>query len=300
MTIGVRWGAATDAGRVRELNEDSLLAEPPLFAVADGVGGHAAGEVASGLAVAALGRFVGSRAVEASSALAAVRGANADIRAQAANQPPSPKESQRSMGSTVVGLALSWVNNLADGGADSAADSVLVFNVGDSRAFRKTEGQLVQVSQDHSLVDELLRAGHISPEEALVHPHRSVITRALGAADDVDVDSWQLEARVGDRYLLCSDGLTNEVAFEELHEVLSSVVEPQEAADRLVALALDRGGRDNVTAVVVDVTSLEPWPGSAGSSSGNVSATAASPIENPRSTGRRAEPSTKPLPAVDA
>jgi serine/threonine protein phosphatase PrpC len=259
LTIGVRWGAATDAGRVRELNEDSLLAEPPLFAVADGVGGHAAGEVASGLAVAGLGRFVGSPAVEAASVLAAVHEANAEIRAHAADQPSTASESQRGMGSTVVGLALSWVDGAGAAGAGGGTDSVLVFNVGDSRAYRRSGGQLTQVSRDHSLVDELLRAGHITPEEAAVHPHRSVITRALGAAEEVDVDSWHLDALVGDRYLLCSDGLTNEVAVDALARVLASVSDPQEAAQQLVALALEHGGRDNVTAVVVDVAALEPW-----------------------------------------
>jgi serine/threonine protein phosphatase PrpC len=277
VAIGVRWGSATDPGRVRELNEDSYLAEPPLFAVADGVGGHAAGEVASGIAVAGLGRFVGSRAVEASSVIAAVRTANVDIRAHAADVPKPSQEAQRGMGSTVVGLALSWMDD---------RDTVLVFNVGDSRAFRMTDGQLAQVSRDHSLVDELLRAGHITPEEAAVHPHRSVITRALGAADDVDVDSWQVEAHVGDRYLLCSDGLTNEVSFDDLHRMLSSVVDPYDAAQQLVALAVEHGGRDNVTVVVVDVVSLEPF-----SAATEVLATVASP---------RQEPATKPLPEVDA
>ncbi|HSP36852.1 MAG TPA: PP2C family serine/threonine-protein phosphatase [Frankiaceae bacterium] len=285
MAIGVRWGAATDAGRVRELNEDSLLAEPPLFAVADGVGGHAAGEVASGIAVAGLGRFVGSRAVEASSVLAAVRNANVDIRAHATDLPQANSEAQRGMGSTVVGLALSW----SDGG-----DTVLVFNVGDSRVFCLSEGRLVQISRDHSLVDELLRAGHISAEEALVHPHRSVITRALGAAEDVDVDSWQVEPRLGDRYLLCSDGLTNEVGFDEVQHVLSAVEDPQEAAQQLVQLALDHGGRDNVTAVVVEVSSVAPNGGATGGPG-----TLASPVD--RAAGPAVlgdEPSTKPLPSV--
>ncbi len=244
MTIGVRWGAATDAGRVRELNEDSLLAEPPLFAVADGVGGHAAGEVASGIAVAGLGRFAGSGAVEASSVLAAVRYANAEIRDHARSV-----SAEKGMGSTIVGLALTWVGD---------DDRLLVFNVGDSRALRFTGGRLEQVSRDHSLVDELVRGGHISPEEAAVHPQRSVITRALGAQDDVNVDSWDLPVTTGDRFVLCSDGLTNEVEPDRIEQVLGEIPDPQDAAARLIELALEHGGRDNVTAVVVDITSSEP------------------------------------------
>jgi protein phosphatase len=285
VAIGVRWGAATDPGRVRELNEDSHVAVPPLFAVADGVGGQAAGEVASGIAVAGLARFVGSGSVEASSVIAAVHSANEEIRAHAGDAPEPAQEAQRGMGSTVVGLALSWVDD---------RDMVLVFNVGDSRAFRMSGGQLAQVSRDHSLVDELVRAGHITAEEAAVHPHRSVITRALGAADDVEVDSWQIEASVGDRYLLCSDGLTNEVAFDDLHRVLSAIADPDEAAQELVALALEHGGRDNVTVVVVDVTSLEPV-----SATNERLATAASPggSGGPPAPPRE-DPVTKPLPEV--
>jgi protein phosphatase len=227
---------------VRELNEDSLLADPPLFVVADGVGGHAAGEVASGLAVERLARFTGSSAVEASSVLEAVRDANSRIRQQAGEV-----SEDRGMGSTIVGVALSWFGS---------RDVLLVFNVGDSRAFRLSEGSLVQVSEDHSLVDELLRAGQITPEEALVHPCRSVITRALGAADDVEVDSWPLDARVGDRFLLCSDGLTNEVPFATLEQVLVGTPDPDEAARVLVDAALENGGRDNVTVVVLDIVDV--------------------------------------------
>jgi protein phosphatase len=242
MAIVVRWGARSDTGRVRELNEDSLLADPPLFVVADGVGGHAAGEVASGLAVARLAGFTGSPAVDAVSVLQAVRDANHHIRQRAAEV-----SSDRGMGSTIVGVALSWLG---------ARDVLLVFNVGDSRAFRFTEGSLAQVSEDHSLVDELLRSGQITAEEALVHPCRSVITRALGAADDVEVDSWPLDAQAGDRFLLCSDGLTNEVPFAMLEQVLAETPDPDEVARRLVHAALENGGRDNVTVVVVDVVEV--------------------------------------------
>jgi serine/threonine protein phosphatase PrpC len=248
VTIGVRWGAATDPGRVRELNEDSLLAQPPVFVVADGVGGHAAGEVASALAVAGLGLFAGSRAVESSSVLAAVHQANSEIRARA-DTGSAGAEPRGGMGSTIVGLALSWTER---------GDTLLVFNVGDSRAFRLSSGRLDQLSEDHSLVAELVRGGHITAEEASVHPSRSMITRALGASDDVEVDSWQIEVRVGDRFLLCSDGLTNEVSAPDLQQVLTEVDDPQAAAQRLITLAVDHGGRDNVTAVLVDVISLEP------------------------------------------
>jgi protein phosphatase len=227
---------------VRELNEDSLLAEPPLFVVADGVGGHAAGEVASGLAVERLGRFTGTPAVEVASVLEAVHDANHQIRRTAGEV-----SEDRGMGSTIVGIALSWFGT---------RDVLLVFNVGDSRAFRLSQGSLVQVSEDHSLVDELLRAGQITAEEALVHPCRSVITRALGAADDVEVDSWPLDARIGDRFLLCSDGLTNEVPFAMLEQVLTTTPDPDEAARVLVAAALENGGRDNVTVVVLDIVDV--------------------------------------------
>jgi protein phosphatase len=220
-----------------------LLAAPPVFAVADGVGGHAAGEVASGLAVSGLERFSGGKAVEAASLLTAVTDVNGEIRARGAN-----RTSEHGMGSTVVGLALSW------NGDD---DALLVFNVGDSRAFRLHGGQLEQVSRDHSLVDELVRGGHITAAEAEDHPCKSVITRALGAADDLEIDSWLLEPVPGDRFLLCSDGLTNEVSAEDVAAVLRAESDPQAAAERLVELALDGGGRDNVSVVVVDVDSVQ-------------------------------------------
>ncbi len=242
----VRWGAATDVGRHRPVNQDSVLAERPLWVVADGMGGHAAGEVASQLALLTLreaARPAPGHPASTTQVAEAVRIANRAVLDRA-----SADASLRGMGTTICALAL------VDEGA---GPHLAVANVGDSRCYVFGDGQLTQVSRDHSYVEDLVAAGEITPAEALVHPRRHIVTRALGVEPIVDVDVWQRPLVVGERYLLCSDGLTNEVSDATLAHVLAQPDPPQVIADRLVAMANEAGGRDNITVLVVDVVDAD-------------------------------------------
>jgi PPM family protein phosphatase len=274
MTVTVRWGVASHVGCVRTVNQDSVLARPPIFAVADGMGGHAEGEVASALAVEALAGLDTGPRIDPRTVLRAIRSANRSIRIHAA-----AGEHREGMGTTIAGLALSK----RDGAG--APDVLLVFNVGDSRTYQFRAGRLTQVSVDHSLVAELVEAGVLDPEEAAVHPRRNVITRALGAADVVHVDTWLVAPRSSDRYVLCSDGLTNEVGDELLAQLLAAYPDPQGAADALLATALGRGARDNVSVVVVLVDDV-------------VEAVAPNGTVPPDGTGYDDEPITGELPGM--
>jgi len=241
VTVFVRCSAVTDVGRLRERNEDAVLADPPVFAVADGMGGHQAGDVASALAIAGLEQFRGAAAVDARSVITALREANRTIFDRSATGRGDV------MGTTVVGLALS---------RDQASDALLLFNVGDSRAYRLRHGDLLQLSQDHSLVAELVTAGELTAAEAQVDQRRNVVTRALGVDGSIDIDEWLVEPEVGDRYLMCSDGLTGEVSDQDIGAVLRLGTSPDEAAGVLVRMALDAGGHDNVSVVVVDIEAV--------------------------------------------
>ena len=150
----------------------------------------------------------------------------------------------RGMGTTMTAAAL--VN-------EDGRDVIALVNVGDSRSYRFHDGELVQITVDHSLAEEMVRSGEISESEAAVHPHRHILTRALGVSDDVAVDLWRIQPSRGDRFLLCSDGLTNELELPQISEVLATVPDPQVAADLLVRAARTHGGSDNITVVVVDV-----------------------------------------------
>jgi protein phosphatase len=226
------WAAASDTGRVRANNQDAAVAEDGLFAVADGMGGHAAGEVASRVAVEALRTHAGDGLEQA------VRLANQAVLDRAAADP-----ALRGMGTTMCAIAL----------LDAEPPQVVVANVGDSRAYLFRDGELQQITQDHNLVAELEREGRITHEEALVHPQRNIITRVLGNDPDVEVDEFPIDVFRGDRFLICSDGLFNEVEDRDIAAVLARRDEPQATADDLVRLANTGGGRDNVTVVVVDV-----------------------------------------------
>jgi PPM family protein phosphatase len=228
-------GVATSTGRVRRVNEDSYLALPPLYAVADGMGGHGAGDVASRLAIEELVKCViPGRALDAETVLAALRDANRVI---------IERDEANGMGTTITGLA----------GVDTASGTqLMVFNVGDSRVYRLAAGHLDQMSVDHSEVQELVRAGALTAEQARTHPRRNIVTRALGSDTVLRADHWLLPAIAGDRYLLCSDGLFGELLDEEIRELLATG-DPQWAATSLVEAADVAGGRDNTTAIVVDI-----------------------------------------------
>jgi protein phosphatase len=223
---------------VRDHNEDAVLAGPDVFAVADGMGGHAGGDVASGLAVAglaALDDLLDAGDPEAR-LVAALRRANVEIRRRADLDP-----SVHGMGSTVAGIAR------------IAGRRVLVFNLGDSRVYRLRKGSLVQLTEDHSVVGELLRAGEITEDEARHHPHRSVVTRALGVEDEVQPSVSTLEVEVGDCFLVASDGLFNELPASQIGDLLATPGTVEHRARALLDAALFRGGRDNISVVVVAV-----------------------------------------------
>jgi protein phosphatase len=230
---GFRHGVATSTGRVRQVNEDSYLALPPLYAIADGMGGHGAGDLASALAIEALTECARLGALSVPAVLATLDAANQAI---ARHEPEG-------MGTTVTGLA-----SLETAGGDH----LMVFNVGDSRVYRVVGGRLDQVTVDHSEVQELVLAGTLTPDQARTHPRRNVITRALGSDRALRADHWLLPALAGDRYLLCSDGLFSELAEDQILPLLTSG-DPQRAATALVDAANDAGGHDNITVIVVDV-----------------------------------------------
>ena len=237
MTV-LRSGSASDVGRVRSVNEDLALESMTLFAVADGMGGHAGGEVAARTAIDALQREFGLHQ-SAEGLTGAVRQANVAVWERSQED-----TDLRGMGTTLTAAALVGT---PDG------DRLVMANVGDSRSYRFHDGRLIQLSHDHSVAEELVDRGELSEAEAAIHPHRHILTRALGVSSDVDVDVWEMTPESGDRYLLCSDGLTNEVPESQISDVLSSVPDPQQAADKLVRLANESGGNDNITVVVLDV-----------------------------------------------
>lgn len=245
MTV-LRSGSASDVGRVRAINEDRALESLSLYAVADGMGGHAGGEVAARTAIDALqAAFASSPSGEG--LVEAVRRANGAVWQRSLADPDL-----RGMGTTLIAAALVP-------GEDG--DRLVLTNVGDSRAYRYNSGKLEQLTVDHSVAEELLARGELTEEEAAIHPHRHILTRALGIAPDVDVDVWEISPTEGDRFLLCSDGLSNEVSGERMAAALSSSRDPQEIAEELVVLANEHGGSDNITAVVVDVVVGDKPPG---------------------------------------
>ena len=238
MTV-LRSGSASDVGRVRTINQDIPLERPNLYAVADGMGGHAGGEVAARVAVETLEEAF-ERAPTSDGLRDAFSEANTAIwRESQANL------DLRGMGTTLTAVALV-------GGPDGH-DVLTLGNVGDSRAYLFTEGHMVQVTDDHSLAEERMRQGEMTEAEAAIHPQRHILTRALGVSSEVEADMWELHLRTGDRLLLCSDGLSNEVGTDEMAEILEAVDDPEEAANRLVEVANDHGGSDNITVVIVDV-----------------------------------------------
>ncbi|MDP9026093.1 MAG: protein phosphatase 2C domain-containing protein [Actinomycetota bacterium] len=230
------WAARTDVGHRRAANEDSVIVGLPIFAVADGMGGHAAGDRASAAIATRLSREIGPFA-ELPALEQAFIDAGAEIDALAEGIPLG-------VGTTVTGAALVF---------DQPEPSFLVFNIGDSRVYRFERNELSQVTVDHSVVQELVDAGLIAAEEADNHPESNVITRALGFHDEPLPDIWRVPARPGLRLLICSDGLTKELGDERLRLHLAAGMPAGETASALVDAALAAGGRDNVTLVIVDV-----------------------------------------------
>ena len=228
-------GVITDTGRKRRRNEDAYVCEPPLFAIADGMGGAQAGEVASRLAAAAL-KESGAAAGGEHRIYDLIQEANRRVYARSSTDPTTS-----GMGTTIT-VALVENGNVAFG------------HVGDSRAYLIRDGRMEQVTEDHSLVNELMKSGKLSREEAETHPQRSVITRALGTDPDVDADTFTIEAQAGDVFLLCSDGLTDMVGEREIQELVERNRENLDAALKSLVKAANRGGgEDNITVVAFEI-----------------------------------------------
>jgi len=248
----VEQAGRTDVGRQRSANEDSLVVRPPLFAVADGMGGAKAGEVASAVAVDAVEAAEESSEPTEAQLANIVHEANRRIYDLAVAD-----ESRRGMGTT---LTLAKLHG----------DEVSLAHVGDSRAYRLRGGELEQLTHDHSLVAELERSGQITPEAAERHPQRSIITRALGPEPSVEVDTYTLAGRDGDVFLICSDGLTSMISDDEVTSILRSAASLDEAAEALVLAANQSGGKDNITVILfrlgedeggAEQTAVRPVPG---------------------------------------
>jgi len=229
--VKIEVGSATDIGRVRERNEDSVLVDPPLYVVADGMGGHRGGQVASQVALETMERL----ATEGPGSLANhVRRANSAIWDRSVED-----ERLSGMGTTLTAARI-------DG------SSALIAHVGDSRAYLLRDGMLRQLTTDHTLVDRMVKSGEITEAEAEVHPHKNVLTRALGTDEQVEVDEDSIALVDGDRLVICSDGLTGMVTEDQIQAILENTDHPQQAADRLVKAANRAGGIDNISVVVLD------------------------------------------------
>lgn len=234
--IAVDTGAATHPGRVRSRNEDAMLNGPYVFAVADGMGGHDAGDVAARTLVSTLEPVANNSNLARHDVLSAIRTGDERIHELSL-------KTTAGMGTTVTGIALT-------SGDDHP---LLVFNVGDSRVYRLRDAALTRLTHDHSVVQELIDAGVITTEAARSHPERNVITRAIGTGERPDIDWWQLQPAKNDRMLITSDGLLRELDMDRITEILVTCDAPQQAADELVVAAVDAGGRDNITVVVIDI-----------------------------------------------
>jgi len=243
MRIG-RAAGQTDTGRRRLRNEDAFICEPPLFAVADGMGGARAGEIAAGLAAAAL-EEAGPETLGAEGVAALIVEANRRIWEHSLADPQTA-----GMGTTVTAAVV-----------DAEAGTVAIGHVGDSRAYLLRGGSLEQLTTDHSLVAELVQSGVLTPEEAERHPQRSAITRALGTEETVEVDGFTVVAEPGDVFLICSDGLSTMLSDDDVTAAIEGAGgDPHEAADALVKAANDRGGEDNVTVVLFEMVDAERPP----------------------------------------
>lgn len=229
------FGSRTDIGCLRDHNEDSLVVTPPLFAVADGMGGHAAGEVASEIAVRVLSELAPEHP-DGEALGRAIEEANRAV-IQAAHE----GRGRQGMGTTMTAAMLE-------------GERLVIAQVGDSRAYLLHQGKLQQLTRDHSLMADMIEAGQLTPEEARTHPQRSVITRALGSDVHLHPDIYEINVETGDRLLVCSDGLSGMVFDDQIESTLRRVQDPQRCASQLVNEAIAAGGHDNVTVIVADVT----------------------------------------------
>ena len=233
--VNIPYGARTDIGLVRAHNEDSLLVQPPLFVVADGMGGHQAGEIASEIATQVVSRRAPQTANAEDLARATVAANRAIIKAAEENR------GREGMGTTLTAAVVE-------------GQRIAISQVGDSRAYLLHQNNLQRITRDHSLVMELIEAGQITEEQARTHPQRSIITRALGSDPSMLPDIYEVNVSAGDRLLLCSDGLSGMVTDSRLETILIDNHDPQKCTDALISEALANGGSDNVTAIVVDIT----------------------------------------------
>ncbi len=231
------WAGVTDQGRRRETNQDAFLADYPLFIVADGMGGHAGGEIASRSTVSRLQALVAAGEVGRPGIENALELAVGDIA-------DHPETTDEGTGTTLTGVFL-----------DSEGDEAhwVALNIGDSRVYLLRDDRLVQVTTDHSVVQELIAAGKLSPEEAVGHPYSNVITRAVGASELTAPDYVSIDLRPGDRFVICSDGLTKELTDYGIQHFLREHLDPAAAVDAMLSAALENGGRDNVTLIVLQV-----------------------------------------------
>jgi protein phosphatase len=246
--VRLRHGAATDVGLVREANEDSYLADPPVYVVADGMGGHDDGDIASQIVVEEFARFADAgydprRAAD----LVTATLWDCQRRLEQYGETHRGRDGGPWQGGTTAVVALL----VEDGGP-----RWLLANLGDSRIYAFSGGALVRVSVDHSLVQELVDAGQITEEEAAFHPERHIVTRALGGPDGIDPDFFVLALADAERILLCSDGVNGMIEDAQIAELLADNPDPRDAAERIVAASVSAGGIDNATAVVVDVVGL--------------------------------------------
>jgi len=246
MTLALHYALRSDVGLLREGNEDSAYAGPRLLAIADGMGGHAAGEVASAVAISAIAPLDRQSLVSDDDMLNALADAVASARATLHDMSISDPAVE-GMGTTLT--AMLW-----------AGARVAVCHIGDSRAYLLRDSDLYQITRDHTLIQSLVDEGRLSPAAAANHPQRSLIMRALQGSTEADPDLAMHDALLGDRYLLCSDGLTDVVGDEAVHQVLSAVPNAEDAVNQLIALAIRNGGPDNVTCIVADVVDTAAGP----------------------------------------
>ncbi len=244
MTLALRYAVRSDVGLLREGNEDSAYAGPHLLAIADGMGGHAAGEVASSVAISAIADLDNELPVDhmLDSLAAAVAAANNTLHEMSIEDP-----SVEGMGTTLT--ALLW-----------SGSTVAICHIGDSRAYLLRDGEFQQITRDHTLVQSLVDDGRLSPAQAASHPQRSLVMRALQSGTEAEPDLSLIEAKAQDRYLLCSDGLSDVVSEDTLQQTLTRCTDRDQAVTQLIELAIRGGGPDNITCIVADVVTGDTEP----------------------------------------